>query len=448
MNDKMYNMNGAGGNAWRDGLVAACLFWTPATNLVVHHGSGIGFFLLLAISLYTAYQRRNDATYFAPLRRYRIFTVAMAALLVVVLAQEVVQHAWRPREFDAPSRFVLALPIFLLLCDVRVRHLKAIGWGCAAGAVGAAVWAVIDRPAAGWTDMVRLGNYYTNQIPFGDTALLLAFLSASTLGWDDGRGRTLAWIAKGAALVTGIDLSYLSGSRGGWIAIPLLVALLAFEYRWFSDWKRLASAVLIVIVAVTAALSTERVQSRIAAARSDVALFQHGSKDTSIGLRLQLWRASIRLFRAHPVWGVGKGRLTGAFGALAKRGEVDPAIVNARAHSDFFSALAEAGVVGAAGLLFFYAGTAAAFWRNRRSDDRVIRTASCAGLSATLSTVIFGLTIDVLVPIMEVTLLALMYASLLAMIEARRRELAGSVADGPSFRDDTGCCSSGRANLV
>ena len=422
----MNNANGTGGNAWRDGFVAACLFWTPATNLVVHHGSGVGFFLLLALSLYTAYQRRHDRAYFAPLRRYRLFTAAMVALLVVVVAQEVVQHAWRPREFDAPSRFVLALPIFLLLCDVPVRHLKAIGWGCAAGAVGAAVWAAIDRPAGGWTDIVRLGNYYTNQIPFGDTALLLAFLSASTLGWDGGRARTLAWLVKGAALVIGIYLSYLSGARGGWIAIPVLVALLAFEYRWFADGKRLAFAVLIVMAAMTAALSTQRVQSRIAAARSDMVLFQHGSKDTSVGLRLQLWRASVRLFRTHPVWGVGKGQLTDAFGALARRGEVDPAIVNARAHSDFFSAIAEAGAVGAAALLFFYAGTAAAFWRNRRSEDGVIRTASCAGLAATLSTVIFGLTIDVLVPIMEVTLLALVYASLLAVIEARTRELATS----------------------
>ncbi len=429
MIEKMNNANGTGGNAWRDGFVAACLFWTPATNLVVHHGSGVGFFLLLVLSLYTAYQRRHDRAYFAPLRRYRLFTAAMVALLVVVVAQEVVQHAWRPREFDAPSRFVLALPIFLLLCDVPVRHLKAIGWGCAAGAVGAAVWAAIDRPAGGWTDMVRLGNYYTNQIPFGDTALLLAFLSASTLGWDGGRARTLAWFAKGAALVTGIYLSYLSGARGGWIAIPVLVALLAFEYRWFADGKRLAFAVLIVMVTMTAALSTGRVQSRIAAARSEMVLFQHGSKDTSVGLRLQLWRASVLLFRTHPVWGVGKGKLTDAFGALARRGEVDPAIVNARAHSDFFSAIAEAGAVGVAALLFFYVGTAAAFWRNRRSDDGVIRTASCAGLAATLSTVIFGLTIDVLVPIMEVTLLALVYASLLAVIEARTRELAAS-ADG------------------
>ncbi len=440
----MTNTRGAGESgkgAWRDMLVAACLFWTPATNLVVHHGSGIGFFLLLALSLYTAYQRRHDRAYFAPLRRYPTFTAAMVVLLTVVVAQEAVQHAWRPREFDAPLRFVLALPIFLLLCDVRVRYLKAIGWGCAAGAVAAVIWAVIDRPAGGWTDTVRLGNYYTNPIPFGDTALLLGFLSVATLGWDGGRGRMGSWIAKGAALIAGAYVSYLSGARGGWIAIPVFVALLAFEYRWLADWKRLAVGALIVVVAMTAALSTERVRSRIAAARSDMVLFQHGSKDTSLGLRLQLWRASVLLFRAHPVWGVGKGKLTDAFGALAKRGEVDPAIVNARAHSDFFSAIAEAGTVGAAALLLFYAGTVTAFWRSRRSDDGVIRTASWAGLVATLSTVIFGLTIDVLVPIMQVTLLALLYAGLLAMIEARTRELAMSVVvqgncEGPDNGDE------------
>jgi O-antigen ligase len=65
------------------------------------------------------------------------------------------------------------------------------------------------------------------------------------------------------------------------------------------------------------------------------------------------------------------------------------------------------------------------FWRHRNSSDAAIRAASYAGLAVATSTVIFGLTIDVLVPIMVTVLLALLVATFLAVIDSRKRELRG-----------------------
>jgi O-antigen ligase len=119
---------------------------------------------------------------------------------------------------------------------------------------------------------------------------------------------------------------------------------------------------------------------------------------------------------------------------MAKRGEVKAEIVNERAHSDFFSTLAEMGAIGVACLLLFYYGISVYFWRHRRSTDPAIRAASYAGLAVATSTVIFGLTIDVLVPIMVTVLLALLVATLLAVVDARKREL--QTAQAPASRAD------------
>ncbi|NPT43689.1 polymerase [Paraburkholderia sp. 1N] len=404
-------------------LSTALLFFAPAVNLVWRGGTGYCFFAILALALGAAVANRRMPGYFSGLRTYRWFTIGMLAFVVAIAVQQALFGYWLPRQFDALSRFVLALPVFLLLRQLPSRHLRVIGWGCAAGALAVGIWALVDQPAGGWTDANRLNNSYTNAIPFGDTALLLGFLSVFTLGWDKPRD----WRVLGLrllALVGGGYASYLSGSRGGWLAVPVFVVLLGMQYQWYAHKKRLLIATLAIVIGAGALLSTERIQKRLGEVTNDVSMMHQGEDYTSVGLRLQLWNASRLIFTHHPVYGVGKGHLVDELGLLAKRGEVKAEIVNERAHSDFFSTLAEMGAIGVICLLLFYYGISVYFWRHRLSNDPAIRAASYAGLAVATSTVIFGLTIDVLVPIMVTVLLALLVATFLAVIDARKRELA------------------------
>lgn len=404
-------------------IVSVLLFLAPASNLIWRGGTGYGFFVLLALALCTAVVNAHTSDYFAPLRTYRWYTAAMVVSLVVVMLQQAVMGYWAPRQFDAISRFALALPIFLLLCRVPSRWLTVVGWGCAAGAVAANVWVFVDRPPGGWIYTTRLNNYYTNAIPFGDTALLLAFLAVFTFGWDRPRDwRTLA--PKTLALLAGVYASYLSGTRGGWLAIPMFIVLLALQYRWFSHKKRMIVSAIVVVVGVGALFSSHRVEERFFEASKDFHEMQHGVDFTSVGQRLQLWKSSLLLFSHHPLYGVGKGRYIPSLDQLVQRGELQAVMVNERAHSDFFSIIAEQGAIGIASLLLFYFGTSVYFWRNLRATDNTIRTAAYSGLALSLSTIIFGLTIDVLVPVMVTVLIALLTATFLAAIHSRKRELA------------------------
>ncbi|HTJ92719.1 MAG TPA: O-antigen ligase family protein [Pararobbsia sp.] len=416
-------MNVAPSLAW---LATALLFLAPAVNLIVRGGSGYCFFALFAVSLGAAIAYRKVPHYFCALRTYGWYTLGMTALMVAILIQQAVLSFWIPRQFDAISRFPLVLPVFLLLRQLSSRQLRAIGWGCAAGAIIVGVHgALFMHSQTVWTDADRLNNTYTNAIPFGDTALLLGFLSAFTLGWDTPRDwRVLA--VKLFAFACGVYASYLSGTRGGWLAIPVFIVLLGFQYGWFAHKKRTFIAVIAVIIGVAVALSNERVAHRIDAAMTDLTQMQQGNEDTSVGLRLQLWAASAKLFAQHPVYGVGKGRLVFALDDMARHGQANAQIVNERAHSDFFSTLAEMGAIGVACLLLLYYGLTVYFWRHARSADATIRTAAYSGLAVSTSTIIFGLTIDVLVPIMVIVLVALLSAVFLAVIDARQRELGST----------------------
>ncbi len=404
-------------------LSTALLFLAPAINLAWRGGTGYCFFALVLFALGAAVANRRTPGYFTALRTYRWYTAGMLTWLVAVGLQQLFMHYWLPRQFDALSRFALALPLFLLLRQFPSRNLRVVGWGCAAGAIVVGGWALLDQLRGGWTDASRLNNYYTNAIPFGDTALLLAFLSVFTFGWDSPRDwRTLT--IKLLALVSGGYASYLSGTRGGWLAIPVFAVMLSAQYGWLAHKKRLLIYGLALVIGGGALLSTGRVATRMDAVTADFSQFERGDDNTSVGLRFQLWQASWQLFTEHPVYGVGKGKLEKALGELAQRGAAKKEIVNERAHSDFFSTIAEQGVIGVLCLVLLYFSLSVYFWRNRLSNDPAIRAAAYSGLAVSSSTLIFGLTIDVLVPVMVTALLALLSATFLAIIDSRKRELA------------------------
>ncbi len=375
------------------------------------------------MALYAAVRNRHVSEYFSPLREYPWYVAGMCALLVAIIVQQAIYGMWKPRQFDAYSRFALAIPIFLMLRQMPARSFRAVGWGCAVGALVLGALALLQRPAGGWTDADRLNNDYTNAIPYGDTALLLAFLSVFTIGWD-GKYRKLAACLKLVALIAGGFSSYSSGTRGGWVAIPFFLVMLGVQYGWFANAKRLAVAGAIVVVATVGLFSTPRIEQRVHDFSADISRLTNGDPNTSTGIRLELWRASVHLFTEHPVYGVGKGRLESSMEQLSKQGFMPELVVNERAHSDFFSTLAESGAVGIVCLFAFYFGSTVYFWRRRRSTDPFIRTAAWSGMAVSASTIVFGLTIDVLVPIMVTVLVALLSAAFLAAIDAREREIS------------------------
>ncbi|NPT62344.1 hypothetical protein GNZ13_49530 [Paraburkholderia sp. 5N] len=410
-------------NQLSGGVATLAVVLSPAFMLSIRGGTGYCFFVIFALALAylgEAEHRRRAAALF---REHRLFVLGLIGMPAVVLFQIAVFRSSTFPAFDPFLRLALAVPSFFYLGSLASRQLRLVQWGFVAGALGAGTWAIYAHfhPAV-WVFPDRLGNSFTNPIPFGDTALLLGFLSIVSI--TRGRCTHAAEAAiKIAAFLLGGYASYLSGSRGGWIAVPLLVWTTVGGRHWLAG-RRARIALGCAIVAFSVALaSTSIVRQRVDAIVSDVKGIQQGDIDTSVGLRLELWRASALLYSRHPAFGVGRGRLEEALNALAQRAEAPRAIVNAGAHSEFFSTLSQMGTAGVAALLLLYVGTFTPFWRNRLSADGEIATASYLGLAVVGSTIIFGLTIDALTLVMSAAFFALSVATLAAWIEARKREI-------------------------
>ncbi|AJX73230.1 O-antigen ligase family protein [Burkholderia pseudomallei] len=415
-------------------IATAAVVLSPALMLSLRGGTGYCYFVVLALSLIhlsSAENRRSAAELY---RRHRPLVFALSALPSIVLFQIVVLRDGTFPSLDPLLRLPLVIPSFFFLATLPSRQLRWVQWGFVVGALGTGGWVFyqLAHPHVAY-GAVRVGNTFTNPIPFGDTALVLGFLSMASIR-RSADATSAEVIVKTLAMLAGCYASYASGARGGWIALPFLIWAAAGGRHWLVNVKARIALGAAVLACIGALAGTSVVRDRVDAFGSDITAMERGDPDTSTGIRLNLWRASVQLYLEHPVFGVGRGSLERELRAKAQRGEVPEVIVNGRAHSEFFSILAEMGTVGVAALLFLYGATFMPFWRNRRDADPEIATASYLGLAMVGGTIIFGLTIDVLTLVMNAAFFALTVATLLAWIEARKREL--SAASGMCSRCD------------
>src|SRR5690606_37301905 len=114
-----------------------------------------------------------------------------------------------------------------------------------------------------------------------------------------------------AGAVGGVLGSLLSGSRGGWVGLPLVLLVL---YRAYSEFisrrmKLVLPVVLVVAAGVLYQVPQLGVQQRVHAAFEDIPLFQQGDSDTSLGARFEVWKAASQLALMKPVFGWGGNSL-------------------------------------------------------------------------------------------------------------------------------------------
>ena len=287
-----------------------------------------------------------------------------------------------------------------LLVWLRRHPPSRLGWwlGLVLGGLGAGTIATYERFVLG---AYRADNGI-NAIPFGNISLLLGVLAlVALLGRLCRAQRPSAWFtaALGLASVAGLAGSVLSGTRGGWVVVPVLAWMGYRAFRVVFPRRQLMMVagglgVLIAGLVATTAITDYSVSSRIDKAMSDIARYRAGDSGSSVGLRFDMWRAGGQLFLEEPWLGWGEGRLQGARDALVDEGILHPEVsLYDHLHSDIIDTTARRGVLGLLTLLALYLVPAWLFaYHLRHSRDAQTRTLALSGLMVCVAFVNFGLT--------------------------------------------------------
>ena len=332
-------------NALLPRLVNSATFLFFALSLAVKSGYSYGTALLLLAALITLPQwwprRPHDAAL-----RWLAFGFLFAGSVALL---DVIRSGLGARGLEAPLKF-FAVPLLLYFLATVPPRGRAIWAGAACGALlGLASAWYYSHFAPELLPAGRAARYL-HPIQLGNIAMLLALIAACSL-----RARPRHWqlLLTLAGIMAGVCTTLLSQTRGSFFALAwtlVFLALLSLRRRHF----RARSVVLSVLTAAIAATlfwlgNVEMISARFAQAQQDIALYEAGKADTSIGARFEMWRFAWEEGSRYPLFGAGTAQLNADKDAWCAQANLAPF---GHLHNEFLDAFARRGLLGLAVLLF------------------------------------------------------------------------------------------------
>lgn len=372
-------------------LSLTAIFLFPILIATVRDGGGGMFYILVLLGLLFCWRSWGVLQ---PEEKKLLLGFALMVLLVSFSLFNVSEIELGLSKLERFLYFLLFIPIYLLLRKYSIPLSKALLGGVLLALpfmFGMALWEVQGKRV-----MIVHGAYH--KIVFGDVAMLFAVLIASALLVVP--NKKMIWVVLGViSIIAGIGASILSGSRGAWVILPVVFALLIWLYRrqlllspkYFVIWGVLAIAVGSVIVQIP------MVERGIHQAQNDIEKYMDDPrKHSSLGARFNMWRDSIQIWQESPFLGTGLGDYQHDIKQMMEeRRSYSVTWMFDHAHSIYFDALATTGLVGLLALIILGLWMPfRLFYRNwlASDDDAMLKFCSLAGMTTVLAFAVFGLT--------------------------------------------------------
>jgi O-antigen ligase len=309
--------------------------------------------LFAALSFFFAQRRSN-----APLRWHGALWLPLG-LAVYALGSMAWSHPYLAG-VEAVRWFLFALIAWLALNTLSRECLPMLALCVHAGAVIASGWAAWQF--WGGFDLFPQGpqpaSTFINRNFFAEYAVCTLPFSAWLLARARGTLRIAALAASNALVVTAL---LMTGTRGALLAMGLLLFVvlplgacrcrtqLAFP-QWSPAQRVIALGLLAATVAVLGSVPTsnpailDEGHGATPLARGLQRAQSIGPSDDSLGVRMEMWRATLRAIAAHPLAGVGAGAWENEIPLYQEEGtQLEP---DYYAHNEFLQLVAEYGAVG------------------------------------------------------------------------------------------------------
>ena len=400
----------------------AALTFALAISTPNGYGIPTGLLFLSSASLFYLRPKWRDLS-FEDKRLFYAFLAFGLSMFVFVYFD-----GWYTRELDRPSRFILVLPVLLMLLHSN-NHKEWLWYGVIIGSFGAFVVAIYDR------FYLHLGRAQGSEYPimFGDTAMLLGLLSFVSVIYYYAQNRfSIAFISIIAGGL-GVAASILSASRGGWIALPLIGAYILWHSRSLISKKVITLSALSVVTVVVLTFSVPQTgfKDRLLQTSDSLFLYLSGeNKSTSLGMRFDMWITAYHLFQESPILGVGEYGEIAEKKRMVEQGVIPPAMLHFNhAHNEFINALSQRGLIGLAFLLLVYLVPMRLFIKKMKQYEHnwKVKSYSMAGALIPMCYMDFGLSQVMFAHNIGVMMYAFPIVYFWAATRwAEREELAGS----------------------
>lgn len=386
----------------------------PTLMFSVKGGMNMAFLLMLLLALTVWIVRPSGIGAIVWQREWTFYAVAMIGLSAAILISQIYHQNYAAHPHDAASRYWLAIPVFLLLHRLRPHVLSVIQYAFPIAAIAGFLLAKdmshsVGRSAAGVATL--------DVIHFGDFELMLGIMSLFGINWF-GCDKLPLRILKISGFLAGLAASLASGSRGGWLAIPVFLAIFAY-FKMEKIAPRIVvfySITATLIVALIYSFNTT-VHQRMHDLVNDVAAINQANQDTSTGVRWQLYKAAIDVSLHHPIFGVGPEGFADEMKPMMDLAKITPlaaGLGRAEVHNDILSKSAGMGIFGLIAILAIYFVPLRLFWRSTKSAPGPIKKTGMLGIVFVIGFFIYGLTVEIL----DLTMASAFYGFTVAVLLA------------------------------
>jgi O-antigen ligase len=288
---------------------------SPFFLLTVKHWTNLVVLVVFIGALIFLIRKKEFAvqdTYDIKSWRWIIALTLVGPLLAVGIAQ-MLRGEFYPPNFDAPLRIAFCAPVFWAV---------SLGWLYKQGKESITflwmkfcfpltlLWTFIYRPSwsTNWGNHV-ITTYFVDNLSFGSLTLLFALLSFIALTFFWSRLSLLSRLISIAGVLIGLYLSVKSGSRTGWINMPvcLFIWALGFSLPNYGRLKTLCLLVLMLVTSVIIIYSSPHFTGKVLATISEISNYDWGSNQTegSVAVRISFYRMAIFYFLNNPIKGWG-----------------------------------------------------------------------------------------------------------------------------------------------
>lgn len=317
--------------------------------MVINSGYTLGTALLsIVVLIYLP----KLGSYFKEFQKDDKILIVTLASYFLIFSISVVLDGLHTREFDRPSRFLFASLVLIILLKTTIKA-EYIIYGVIVGAAGTGFLAIYQYFVL---DIARPHGFQI-VIAYGNDSLLLALLALSSTGIFLVRKDYLTVALSLVATVLALSAFIFSGTRGGWLATPLIILVLWQHRKKFSTAAMLSIISVFFLLVLIMLLSPKiGTLDRLKSVTTNLDNYFSGRNvNTSTGLRLEMWKSALYSFREKPIFG------TGEYGNKAyKKQQIQQGLVNSEisifnhAHNEIFTALSYRGLIGFLSLLSIY----------------------------------------------------------------------------------------------
>ena len=301
---------------WRE-LISfrSLLIVSPVFLLTVKHWTNLVVLIVFVGSLFFLLRKKETSLQDTDeLRRWRrIIALTLIGPVLAVGMGQLLRGEFYPPNFDAPLRIALCAPIFLAISHRwlwKEGHEPITFLWMKYTFPAMLLWTFIDRPS--WSTSWganRITTYFVDALTFGSLTLLFSLLSIAALNFFWQKLSFAHRVVVPIAVLSGLYLSVMSGSRTGWLVLPLylFIWMRYFALEQYGKAKAMLGALLLMGGIFLLIPLQPVLVEKIHLALSEVSKYHWNTlnPDNSVGMRISFYRMAVFYFLENPFKGWG-----------------------------------------------------------------------------------------------------------------------------------------------